>query len=264
MAAQLPTLRFKLSEHPEAQFDGLIPPEAVQAFANALSIAATDARDILCYATEAYLGGTWDRFAQKSEKQDNAALTKVASDAARLEGALSALIDHPNLEPQLEARIRSFETLASNASGQTLPDLMGRQHNIFHFVREMLIDLQACAEETCNHKPKRADYDDAFQMQGFPTAQESFDVDTAEYKRRSKARKLGDGHALQCLLLAIHPHWLTHTGQPFSEGMYFKEIKGTLSPTIAALHPIAALIDTSITPQRIATAIRTLRETGKL
>jgi hypothetical protein len=127
----------------------------------------------------------------------------------------------------------------------------------------MLIDLQTCAEATTNRKPNREDYSDDFVFGDAPTAEQQYNRAEATWKRRSKARNLGADHPLQCFLLTVYPYWVKHSDHPFSEGMYFAEIGETISPVISVLHPILSKIDSEITPQNIATAIRKLREEGK-
>lgn len=264
LAASYPSLTFDLSENTKDQFDLIFPKDVVDGFARTFGLPNEDGRAILLEAIKAFISGVNGRFNQRTEKQDNAALTKVAAKAQQLEAALLELIDHPNLEPQLEAEIRGFHALAEGPDGLTLPDVIGTRHNVFHFFRDMLIDLQACAEDTRNFKPKREDFDHWFAVQDGTTAQEQFELDTEAWKRRSQARKLGKDHPLQCFLLSILPHWRSNSNLPFTEGMYFKELQQTLSPTISILHPIVERIDTELTPQRVASAIRKLREDGKL
>lgn len=267
LATYYPSLNVDLDEDIAEQFDALIAPNVIGGFVRAVSSSQPDADNdhtaIIRQAAQAYVDGVLDRLNQKPEKQDTAALIKVANKTAQLEEALLALQGHPHLEAQLEERIRGFHALASNADGVSLPDLIGSRHNIFQFMRDMLIDLQTCAEATTNRKPKREDYSDDFAFGNEPTAEQQYNRAEAAWKRRSKARNLGADHPVQCFLLTVYPYWANHSSHPFSEGMYFVEVGGSISPTISALHPILAKIDTSITPQNIATAIRKLREQGK-
>ncbi|NIZ63438.1 hypothetical protein DL239_20965 [Sedimentitalea sp. CY04] len=262
LAASYPSLTFDLTEDTEDQFNRIIPEEVIVRFSRFLDLPNEDGRAILLEAVEAFISGVNDRFEQRPEKQDNAALTKVASKAEQLSEALLALIDHPNLEAQLEERIRGFHALAETQNGATLPDLIDTRRNIFREFRDLLVDLQACTEATCNHQPKQTDYADLFEGEGLPTPQQQFHRDTSEWKRRSQARKLGRDHPLQCFLLSILPHWKAHVVHPFTEGMYFKELEGNLSPTFAELHPIIVRIDPKITRQHVANSIRKLRESS--
>jgi hypothetical protein len=126
------------------QFDTLFGPSELESFAREVPSQAntdTSPTEIIQQATLAYVDGVLDRLNQKPEKQDTAALIKVANKSAQLEEALLTLLDHPHLEAQLEERIRGFHALASNADGVSLPDLIGSRHNIFQFMRDMLIDL---------------------------------------------------------------------------------------------------------------------------
>ncbi|MDO6725159.1 hypothetical protein Q4560_17975 [Celeribacter halophilus] len=266
LAASYPSLNVDLDEDIADQFDTLFGPSELESFAHEVSSQAdtdTSPAAIIQQATQAYVDGVLDRLNQKPEKQDTAALIKVANKSAQLEEALLALLDHPLLEAQLEERIRGLHALASNADRVSLPDLIGSRHNIFQFMRDMLIDLQTCAEATTNRKPKREDYSDDFVFGDAPTAEQQYNRAEATWKRRSKARNLGADHPLQRFLLTVYPYWVKHSHHPFSEGMYFAEIGETVSPAISVLHPILSKIDSEITPQNIATAIRKLREEGK-
>lgn len=157
-AASYPYLNVDLDKDIADQFDALFSSGELESFARAVSLQSdtiTSPTAIIQQATLAYVDGVLDRLNQKPEKQDTAALIKVANKSAQLEEALLALTEHPHLEVQLEERIRSFHALASNADGVSLSDLIGRRHNIFQFMRDILIDLQTCAEATTNRKPKR-------------------------------------------------------------------------------------------------------------
>jgi hypothetical protein len=264
LAASYPSFTFDLSEDTEEQFDLISPKDVIDAFSRSFDLPTESGRAILLEAVDAFIFGMFGRFEQRSEKQDNAALTKVAAKAEQLADALLQLVKHPNLEAQLEDRIRGFHALAVNYDGLSLPDLLGTRRAQFRFFRDLLIDLQACSEETRNHKPKHGDYYSDFDFEGMPTAQERYEEDEAEWKSRSHARKLGKDYPLHCFLLSILPHWQSHVGLPFTEGMYFKELQETLSPAISMLHPIVERIDTEITPQRVASSIRKLRESSKL
>ncbi|PZX05005.1 hypothetical protein [Celeribacter halophilus] len=266
LAAFYPSLNVNLDEDIADQLDTLFDPSELASFATALSLrhdAENAATAIIQQATLAYVDGVLDRLNQKPEKQDTAALIKVANKSAQLEEALLALTEHPHLEAQLEERIRGFHALASNSDGVSLSDLIGSRHNIFQFMRDMLIDLQTCAEATTNRKPKREDYSEDFVFGDAPTAEQQYNRAEATWKRRSKARNLGADHPLQCFLLTVYPYWVEHSAHPFTEGMYFAEIGETISPVISVLDPILSKIDSEITPQNIATAIRKLREEGK-
>ncbi len=260
LIAANPTLTFDLSEDIKDQFDRIVLPEVAAGFSRTLHLPEEDGRSILLQAVDAYIGGVIDRFNQRSEKQDNAALTKVAAKAEQLSDALLELIDHPNLEAQLESRIRGFHALANGPQDLTLPDLMGSNRNVFLFLRDMLIDLQTCSEDTRNFKPKREEFDEWFGHEGGTTADEQFALATAEWKRRSKARKLGADHPLLCFVMAILPHWQAHTSIPFTEAKYYREMEGYSSGVLPILKPILHCIDPTITDQQIAMAIRKTRQ----
>ncbi|MFC4214045.1 hypothetical protein ACFP4H_23795 [Pseudophaeobacter arcticus] len=264
LAAFYPSLTFDLTEDTKGQFDQIVPQEAIDSFSNCLGLPPESGRAILLDAANTYFSGIIERFEQRSAKQDNAALSKVAAKAEQLESALLELVDHPNLETQLEDRIRGFHALAETPNGLSLPDLIGTRRKIFHHLQDMLVDLQACAEATRNHQPKKEDYSNEYLFGDRPNAQEQYELDTEAWKRRSQARKLGRDHPLQCFLRSVLPHWQSNSNLPFTEGMYFKELQENLSATIATLHPIVERIDTEITPQRVASTIRKLREDGKL
>ena len=260
LAASYPSFTFDLSEDTEEQFDLIIPEDVVDGFSRSFDLPTESGRAILLEAVDAFIYGVIARFDLRSQRQDNEALTKVASKAEQLADALLELIDHPNLEAQLEDRIRDFPALAVTRNGLSLPDLIGTRQNVFHDMRDMLVDLQACAELTLNDKPKPKAYLDAFEYEGMPSPQEQFDLDTVEWKRRRFARTLGADYPLHCFLLSILPHWKTHMPMPFSEAKYYKELGSYPSPTISTVKPILTCIDPKLTVQRVAMAVRKIRQ----
>lgn len=259
-----PQLKFDLNEELGPQVEAALevlfpePPDLGGQGAECDKILKLGLRE----AIAAYVDAAWERASQRSELEENEALDRVGQKIEALYDALLDLLEYPGLEARLERQIRSFPHHYEAVSGVGFPQLIGSERNIFQGFREMLVDLQACAEAEINRKPK------PIIIEALEEGEEPLRLDTDEeleeqmrvWRKRSKNRKFEKDHALLEFLRTFKPYWEQATPHPFTEGMHYREIGGTLSTLVGFLERTMELVDGGVTNANLVTSIRKLRE----
>jgi len=226
-------------------------------------------RQGLIVACKAYVSGHWDEQNQRTKKQDNEALDRATRSAQSLYDALLSLQDHPGLEPRLEQSIRQNQNLYAIEDGFDLSKIINMRRNIFSDFREVLVDLQVCAEHVINRQPKPTILEPIDGNEGEGEGEkgpiqletsEEMEALTQRWRARSQARKFPKDFALQEFLRAFRPTWVALTHHPFTEGMHYVETGETVSPLVDGLEPILRELAPAIRRQDIVTALRKMRD----
>ncbi|MGY9049725.1 hypothetical protein P775_14205 [Puniceibacterium antarcticum] len=255
---------------PEAeQIEALMTVTLVDEVARHAELTETDgAREALkvgmVESCNAYLRGAWDRENQRPESQDNQALWRVSQAAQTLYDTLLDLQSYPGVEPQLERTIDEYNGLYALAAGTDLSKLTGTRQNIFHEFREILVDLQICAENTANLQPKPQI------LEAIEGDEKPIRVDTdekllerrSEWRKRTKTRKFPKDHAAQEFLRQFRKTWKRLSPHPFTEGMYYGETGQTVSRLVDASHTVLKAIEPGVTRQSIVNSVRKMRDSA--
>lgn len=263
-----PDLGFDLDEDLEPQVETLLAGGLSDYVARRVGV--TEGGDIarlntgLYTAIEAYVNGALERAGQRTESDENDALERVSQKVQGLYDVLLDLADYPGLETRLERAIRTFPHHHQLTSGVDLPQIVGNRRNIFQEFREVLVDLQACAEAEINRKPKPVvleateDGEDPIRLDSDADIEEQM----REWRQRSRDRKFEKDHALLEFLRAFKPYWQDLSHHPFTHGMYYIELRDTLSPLVDVLELIMRRVDGAVTRANITSSLRKLREMG--
>ena len=215
----------------------------------------------LTEAAEAYVTAVVDLGAQRPETETNQALQRISDKAEALYTALLELQDYPETEQRLEQEIRACERLHQFGDGIDLSRLLRARRNVFQDFREMLVDLQVCAEASANYRPAPQ------LIEGVLPEEEPLRLDSdeelqerrQEWRRKSLERKLPRDHAALQFLRSFRSTWEALSEHPVTEGMYYGEAGQTVSRCADACHVVLAKIDKAVTRQGIVTALRKLR-----
>ncbi len=276
-----PRLSVDLDECTDTQLDDLVTVDLVNRVATLATLGEDNAdrqalRQGIVAACSAYIDGLWDRQNQRSEKQDNEALERVTRNAQTLYDALLALQDYPGLEPRLEQSIRQNLHLHSPENGFDLSRTINKRRNIFRDFRELLVDLQVCAEDVINRQPKPTILepidDDENRAEGEGEGEgenkkgpiqlernEELNALKQQWRARLKARRLPKDFALQKFLHAFRPTWEALTDHPFTEGMHYAETGETVSRLVDCVEAILRELAPGTQRTDIVTALRKTR-----
>ncbi len=260
-----PSLNYDWNDAHSPQLEKLTNVELVQEVAHFAGVTSDvtskgGLKNALVAAIDGYIDGVSQRVRQCTEAEDNEALDRASKKANELSDALSDLIGHPGLEERVEQSIRNCGTLYEHKGGKPLVDILQARRNIFQPFREILVDLQVCTEREINRKPKPT-YIDEFEGDNAVRldTDEELEQEMQLWRKRSKERKLPKDYALKMLLEAIRPYWVKNSFHPFSEGMYHKDQRQTISNLVDAIEAITSRLDPSVTRQRIVNTIRNMR-----
>lgn len=213
--------------------------------------------DALADALAAYVQGALYRIGQRSEKEDNFALERIANVARDLHERLLASMDHPGLVTQLQESTRRVNTLHTLPNGDTLADLVGSDGRSYRDLCELLVDLQVSAENVILRKPKPQIIDGSDDEPDIRLdTDEELAERMAEYQRRSAERRIPKDHALQEFLRSLKPYWIAHSPYPFTEGMHHREQGQTISNAVDVIEMVLRPFDNDVTRQKIVTALR--------
>lgn len=265
-ASREPRLSINLDEDTTPQLEALITVDLVEKVAALADLDDCGAkqhelRQGIITASDAYIQGDLDRQNQRSEKLDNEALDRVTRSAQVLYDALLTLQEYPGIEPRLEQAIRQNHHLYSSKEGLDLSKIINTRRNIFSEFREILVDLQVCAESEINRRPKPsviepiAEGDQSIQLE----TQDELDAGERKWRARSQARKIPKDHALQEFLRAFRPVWEGLTEHPFTEGMHYAETGETVSRLVDCVDIVFCRLAPSTERQEIVTALRKIR-----
>ncbi|SFH52608.1 hypothetical protein SAMN04488020_12013 [Palleronia marisminoris] len=260
-----PRLAINLDEDTDLQIEAILGPALIDEVAQHADVPQDGEqrgvlRDGLRRAFEAYVDACSEREGQRSEKEDNRALNRVAKAAGQLEAALLDLQEFPGVEARLERSIRNRPTPLAHSESLDLPKLIGTRRNIFADIRDMLIDLQVYGEDAVNREPHPV------WIGAVESGESAFRFDSDEeleerrkaWRARSNERKFPKDHAIQEFLRTFRPTWDALSPHPFTHGMYHKDAKQTVSRLVDASHLSLQKIDGAVTRQAITTAVRKL------
>lgn len=264
--AHRPRLNIDLDEDTAPQIDAILTANLMESvsFLAGLDDCTAKQKELkggIIDACEAYIQGYLEQQNQRSEKLDNEALDRVTRSSQALYNALLGLQDHPGLEHRLEQSIRQRPNLQSLTGNLDLSQIITKQRNIFADLREVLIDLQVCAENVINRQPKPVILE-PIEDEDHPTQLDGADelaVRESEWRTRSQARKIPKDHALQEFLRTFSLVWEGLTSRPFTEGMHHLETGETASWLVDCVEVILRELDPRIQRQTIVTALRNIR-----
>lgn len=222
-------------------------------------------KDGIFRAYDAYIHGQFDHDNQRSEKEENDALERVTQSAQVLYDDLLNLCDFPGLEPRIEQSIKTCPNLLQLSHGVDLSNIIGSKRNIFRNLREVLVDLQVCTENTMNKAPKRAVIESDLDASPpiFIETEEEYGARKVKWRARSKRRKFPRDYALQEFIASFGPTWQNLSNAPYSEGMYYTEASQTFSEAIDCLEIILRDFAPKICRQNLVTSFRNLRNRQK-
>ncbi|NOX40145.1 MAG: hypothetical protein GXP05_06430 [Alphaproteobacteria bacterium] len=208
--------------------------------------------DCIFFVVEAYKYGKLRLENFKSEKQENEALAKVSKTADQLYDAIMGLRQFGQTEKKLSSAIKNYPNLYNIKNGTTFADLLDHESNPFFSLRELLVDLQICAETAVNKMPKPQLIEASEGLEELRLdSDEELAEDTTHWRNRSSSHRLHKDHALQCFINEFRECWLKFSAYPFTEGMYFHEINATISPTVDAMGLIFSKNSTRRLPGKI-------------
>ena len=260
-----------LDDELEPQLENMFPEDFVEKLADLFDVendpeARNAFRKGIIQASDAYIDGVFSYANKPSEKQDNKSLDRITLSAQALYDALLDLMDHPDLEPRVEASIRKTGRLYKLPSGIDLSQLIGTRRNIFRGFREILVDLQVCVEDEINRKPEPGFFDDLEDLSELDeelfqyASEDILETRMRRWRERSQARKLPKNYPLTQFLLSFQPTWEAVTPHPFSEGMYYPEIRTTVSRLVDCTEAVLSRLAPGTSRQEIITAIRKARK----
>lgn len=261
-----PRLNIDLDDDTSPQLEALLTADIMDsvAFLAGLDDCAAKRQDLkegIIEACEAYIQGYLEQQDQRSEKLDNEALDRVTRSSQALFDALLALQDHPGLERRLEQSIRKRPNLHSLPGNLDLSQIITTRRNIFADVREVLVDLQVCAENVINRRPKPVILE-PIGDDGGPIQLDGADDLTArerEWRAKAQARKIPKDHALQEFLRTFRSVWEGLATRPFTEGMHHAETGQTVSWLVDCVEVILRELAPRTQRQEIVTALRKVR-----
>lgn len=199
----------------------------------------------------------------RPEKQENKALERVSREASHLYEAISDLMEFGHTEDKLYKEVMSCQTLATGPNGESLKDILTKEKNPFFYLREIIVDLEVCAEQAINRMPnldpESVEFHNAISQAETGESYET--VTTMRYKARSKAYQTPKDLPLQNFLKSFGATWSALTQEPFSEGMHYSELGKTSSRGVDAAKVILDCIVPDVTRPMIVTALRKIRRT---
>jgi hypothetical protein len=210
----------------------------------------------LADSIDAFLSGKYDEEFHRSEKEENAALERVARSAENLHLALLDLYDFGRSSEKLASEIKRFKRFPEGSSPRTLLNLLRPEPRPLLLLQGIATDLAVGAEKAINRKPKADPERAAFAGENYTT---ELAQQTEEWRRRKATFKLRPTHAIVAFLEAFKPIWEQNSDHPFTEGMHYTETNTTLSPAVDAAHLILKKLDPSLLRSTIITGIKNLR-----
>ena len=259
-------LRIDATEEIEPQIALLVSDELLAEVAEVSLLSPTNdviakLRAALNEAVGHMLDGVSDVSNAQSQKDENRALERVGREASHLYDALSDLMEYGKTESKLRSEIMSCRTLARAPSDIDLTDLLTEPNNPFFYLRDLVADLQECAERAINKAPKAdPEWDDFLDQVYREEGGESYTEKRAsDYAERSKAHRTPKDLPLQNFLRRFGQSWEEMTGQPFTEGMYHAEVGETVSRGVDAAMLLLRPFLPRATRPMIVTALRKVR-----
>lgn len=200
-------------------------------------------------AVRTYLAAQRELRHRKPLKYEAKHIEAVAEHATKLAGALEKIAGFGNADHKIASRVAVLAE-SQDGRGAALLALAREREGPADPTRSLreivaLLARTAAAESVATPGETREARD--------ARRQAYYQRDHADWKARTKPRPT---HPLYALARAFRPVWEAHWNAPFTPGMYYREVGGTLSPTVSALASIARRLDPTVTDAQIRTAIR--------
>lgn len=210
-----------------------------------------DLRNGIEAGARAYLLVRRNMARRKPGKMEARRLEPIANAAYSLQSALDRIESSPN------PRLRLMDALDELALSETGPgaNLIREIEKKFgpgdplRVLDDTIRLLALAAAQTVNKTPGQAD-DDRFVRHAA-----LYDTELAAWDKR--ARKT-ETQPIIALAKAFRPFWQRNSEHPYTEGMYDKKQRRTLSPAVDAVHRIGLQLDSKLQRKRVVTAFRTL------